>query len=514
MRVKAAVVVAILILITTISTSAHATAILVNSAVDPSDPPRCTLHDAIVAANTGVAVNGCKAGSGNDSISFSSGSKITLKATLPTIERTLQINGRPNQPKTVISGNNAVQIMQIDTTAVVSLSNLTIQEGISDDTSGNSGGGVFNQGSLTINSCSFINNRATGFGGALLSVGSLNISNSSFANNSVVANTLGVGGAIVNVSSQPVSITNCTFISNSSSGGLVTYGGAIANSSLMPLTIRNSAFKGNSVSSENGAAYGGAFTNPGGGAVIVENTTFSSNSASTGTVFACGGAIGDVSFDITIVGDTFVGNIVSGGLGSTVVGGAVCNAGSGPVEILNSTFANNRALGNTASAVLGGGVLLDLTDSVFFSTLSNNNASNVGGPAATGGNFGSFGSSPLVANSILAGGGAAGNCEGSFTDGGYNISSDASCAFSTTGSRNNTNPQFSNNGLASNGGPTQTIALKSFSPAVDVIPNSACVDSNGDPVTTDQRGRPRPDPEDGPSGPCDIGAYEFQQPFK
>jgi hypothetical protein len=29
-------------------------------------------------------------------------------------------------------------------------------------------------------------------------------------------------------------------------------------------------------------------------------------------------------------------------------------------------------------------------------------------------------------------------------------------------------------------------------------------------ITTDQRGLPRPDPEDGPTGPCDTGAYEFQ----
>jgi len=88
------------------------------------------------------------------------GSKITLKATLPTIERTLQINGRPAKPSTVISGNNAVQVMIIDTSAIVTLSNLTIQEGLSDSSSDSQGGGVLNSGNLTVNSCSFINNMA------------------------------------------------------------------------------------------------------------------------------------------------------------------------------------------------------------------------------------------------------------------------------------------------------------------------------------------------------------------
>jgi hypothetical protein len=56
--------------------------------------------------------------------------------------------------------------------------------------------------------------------------------------------------------------------------------------------------------------------------------------------------------------------------------------------------------------------------------------------------------------------------------------------------------------LASNGGPTQTIALTSASSfAVDAVPPANC------PVT-DQRGFARLDPEDGTSGACDIGAYE------
>jgi hypothetical protein len=238
MRAKALFLV-ILFGLMTASATVNATAILVNSALDPSDPPRCTLHDAILAANTGVAVNGCKAGSGNDTISFSSGSKIVLKATLPTIERTLQINGRPANPKTVISGNNAVQVMSIDTSAVVTLSNLTLQQGLA-----NAGGAISNIGSLTINSCAFINNTVTGsdaFGGAISNEGSLlSVNNSSFVNNSAFATDASFGGAIQSAS-PPVTITNCTFTGNSSLGPGGATGGAIvtAGATLLSATARS-----------------------------------------------------------------------------------------------------------------------------------------------------------------------------------------------------------------------------------------------------------------------------------
>lgn len=105
------------------------------------------------------------------------------------------------------------------------------------------------------------------------------------------------------------------------------------------------------------------------------------------------------------------------------------------------------------------------------------------------------------------------NCSGSITDSGYNISDDSTCGFSKTGSANNgdgVNPLLSTDGLANNGGPTETIALQSGSPAIDAIPHASCTDQATPPnqLTTDQRGFGRPDPGDGPDGPCDIGAYE------
>src|SRR5208282_2854083 len=101
-----------------------------------------------------------------------------------------------------------------------------------------------------------------------------------------------------------------------------------------------------------------------------------------------------------------------------------------------------------------------------------------------------------VKGSILAAS-TPGNCGGTITDKGYNISDDSSCAFSATGSQNSvSNVGLDTNGLQSNGGPTQTIALLAVSPAIDAIASAACTDQASSPkaLTTDQRGYARPDP--------------------
>src|SRR5262249_12670445 len=73
----------------------------------------------------------------------------------------------------------------------------------------------------------------------------------------------------------------------------------------------------------------------------------------------------------------------------------------------------------------------------------------------------------------------------------------------------NVNPGLDPLGLQLNGGPTQTVALVSGSPAIDVVPVAHCTNlaTPPHPLTTDQRRLPRPDFGE-PA--CDMGAYEFQ----
>jgi len=231
------------------------------------------------------------------------------------------------------------------------------------------------------------------------------------------------------------------------------------------------------------ATYGGGIYNQD-GTLTVTNVTFQTNSAQWG------GAISNGIFgSLTVTGCTFSGN-------QAQYAGAIYNAGaSAPQTIINSTFSGNSA------QYSGGAIFSDVFSVLTITnvTFSANTATN------SGGNVFSYTGPPhggplTVANSILAGASPGGNCHGTVTDGGYNISDDGTCKFSGT-SLNNTDPLLDPAGLQDNGGPTETIALQSTSPAIDIIPVADC-------PATDQRGAPRPDPEDGPGGPCDIGAFE------
>src|SRR6059058_967977 len=77
-----------------LSTAVGATTITVNSLADPGTAGICALRDAITAANTMTATNGCAAGTGNDTIQFSVTGTILLADSLPTVtDSLLNING-------------------------------------------------------------------------------------------------------------------------------------------------------------------------------------------------------------------------------------------------------------------------------------------------------------------------------------------------------------------------------------------------------------------------------------
>jgi len=87
------------------------------------------------------------------------------------------------------------------------------------------------------------------------------------------------------------------------------------------------------------------------------------------------------------------------------------------------------------------------------------------------------------------------------------VTTRASPSSTRLGDLNNTPAGLDPGGLSNNGGPTETVALLSTSPAINAIPVSPinyCTDLSGNPVTTDQRGVPRPQ-----GTGCDIGAFEW-----
>jgi hypothetical protein len=135
-------------------------------------------------------------------------------------------------------------------------------------------------------------------------------------------------------------------------------------------------------------------------------------------------------------------------------------------------------------------------------TVSGNFAENCYGDGDGGGIYGNV----TLQNTIVANSPYGGDCDGTMTSNGYNLSSDNTCNFHQTGDLNNTNPLLGP--LQNNGGPTLTEALLDGSPAIDNGNPSGCTDGQGHLLNTDQRGMPRPDRED--SGGCDRGAYERQ----
>jgi hypothetical protein len=91
---------------------------------------------------------------------------------------------------------------------------------------------------------------------------------------------------------------------------------------------------------------------------------------------------------------------------------------------------------------------------------------------------------------------------------GYNIeSSGDTCGFDQPTDQVNVSADDLKLGpLQDNGGPTMTHALLPGSVAIDVIPEAECVDADGEPLTTDQRGEPRPG-----GAMCDVGSFEVQE---
>gem|GEM_PF-2725242 len=481
-------------------------------------------------------------------VTFAIDGTITLTNTI-TITNDVVLDGDGHD--ITISGNNKYRIFTVTNapnnhTITVGLANLSIIDG-----KGTNGGGIRVERGNTLNvtdvtfSGNHITNStaangasgdpggnavsgASGNGGAIYNLGFLNIDQSFFTNNFVAGGKGGNGGNGDNGS---------IFGGDGGNGGNggSAFGGAIFNSGTN--TIIDSAFTLNQCTSGDGGSggtggsgsingntgQGGTGGNGAGGGIynsgrlyvtnctFADNLVFGGNSAAaelfndgtsangiTGGA-ASGGAIYNLNSLTNIENSTFFKNLCQGGGGGNTLGDASVNAGNGgagsggalfsgtgKATIINCTFATNDVAGGTNGT----------------STVSGNNGA-MG--AASGGNIYRSSGTVLLQNSILAQGEGT-NASGTITDGGYNLSSDASCHFTTNFfSVNNTDPML-DSALTNAGVFTQVFALLADSPAIDRIPSLTDGDGN---ITnfpaTDQRGVVRP------AGIyADIGAYEFE----
>jgi hypothetical protein len=319
---------------------------------------------------------------------------------------------------------------------------------------GGSGGGaaVYSQGgTLLIYDTTFTNNIATGSqgGAAGAPVGF------GFPGQIGEAGD-GVGGAVATDAAYVVA-SGCSFSDNTAKAadGLTGVAG-----------VRNIEGKDGG---RGGNASGGAFYNR--GLLLMTNCTLFSNSSLGGK----GGNGGNGSNDGL---GTDAGN---GGNGGNAAGGAIENTYK--TTLINCTISSNEAIpGVPGTGGTAGGAFGDSGDS--------------GAPGETwGGGIYNGGDEVSLANTIISAS-TGGNFFGHFTDLGGNISSDATALFIATGSHFNLNPLLS--ALASNGGPTYTLAITTNSPAYNSGLAFYC-------PPKDQRGSNR-------VGVCDIGAFEVQLP--
>ena len=290
----------------------------------------CTLREAIHAANNTA---------GNDTIVFASTvtGTINLRKLLPNLTTNITIIG-PGPAVLAISGQRPGSTLHVGRVFYVGdgtthISRLTIRDG---ELTGEPGGGIYNQATLTLTECVLSGNTSvgadntslggtggTGYGGAIVNYGTLTVNGCTFSGNRAIGgkggdnpdngstiNTGGTGGegnggAIFNIAGQSLVINSCTFSGNTAQGGV---GG-------------NAHFGGSG-----GASNGGAVFNQ--GTMVMTAATVSGNRA-------VGGAGGDGA---GFSNDGLPGNGSAGGL--LAFGGT-------------STVQNTICAGNTAT---GGGI--------------------------------------------------------------------------------------------------------------------------------------------------------------
>lgn len=416
--------------------------------------------------------------------------------------------------------------------AVTPMSTATVEDCTFDSNSAadGSGGGIFNGGTLRMNACTFSGNSAGFLGGGIANDGELILTSSTLSNNSVTVDVFSEGGGIFNGGTLRASF--CTISGNEGrraggglfnegdltladstvSGNNAVGGGGIAN--LGNLTVTDSTFSSNS------ADIGGGISSDA-GTVMLTNCTLFANSASNdgggvglrgGTLTArsctiagngAGGSGGGIlnSGELTVQSSTVNGNIASEGGGilnqpPVIIEGPEPLGSPGTATLQNSTLSNNRAF-------RGGGLFNQGVALLTNCTLSRNLADPAEGGAIR--NSGIM----EVGNTILARSGPGLNCydEGLVNSLGHNLDSDDACSLAGSGDQSGSPAIPLDPGLGplqNNGGPTETHALLSGSPAIDAGDGALA------PAGTDQRGFPRiADGNANGTAIIDIGAFEL-----
>ncbi|MFO0845220.1 MAG: hypothetical protein U0797_23035 [Gemmataceae bacterium] len=333
-----------------------------------------SLRQAVLLANTNP---------GPDTIRFAAAARGTVALTSGELSITgdLRIDG-PGASRLAVSGSDLSRVFTIAAGTAVTIDDLTVTRG----RGVLRGGGIRNDGTLTLSHAVVSNNEVVGqpgfgaavdaFGGGVFNSGRLTVQDTVFVGNRATGGdglpateagpglpaAAALGGAIASVGTATApataGVTRCTFVDNRAVGGAAGVGvasranglgGAIMNDA-STFTVGDSLFHGN-------RAAGGASVQLSGG-------------NGSGGAIANVALAGDATF--TVQRGTFTGNQAAGGPGQSGRGGAIANLkapfGTPPstlrsvMRVTGSTVVGNEAVGGAGTVAgngLGGGLAND-----------------------------------------------------------------------------------------------------------------------------------------------------------
>ena len=433
------------------------------TACDPELPDDCSLRGALIAAATRLLPSTIAVPAGQYLLSETADCSLTTTqfgTLFLSNTNTLCVPGNvtlrgAGPADTIIDADARDRAILVGDGGPVRIEGVTVRGGRQQGGSLFGGGGAINNGGdLTLADCAITANVSDGSGGGVYSSGTLDVQRCTVSGNT---SAIGGGGIYADSFNIPVntSIVDSAIVGNVSSGaghggGLFVAHGNQGGST----TVRGSTIADNEAVLGGGA---GVFANGIGGTLVLVNSTISGNRAG----WCCGGGIWHV--------------------------------GAASTHLRNVTVSGNRSRDVTGTRGIGGGIATDASG-VF--TLANSIVA--------------FNDAPELAPDCYDGG-------GSFTSAGYNLIKDqggpapggtyCDLVGGAAGDTFDQDPLLQP--LADNGGPTETHLPGPGSPVIDTGDPGGCADPAGDPLTTDQRGAPRPIDGDGDDASrCDRGAVE------
>jgi len=441
-----------------------------------------------------------------------------------TVSDDLLVDGTSSAKTVIRLGAPSSRIFEVGVGARLDLRDATVRDGVVAD----SGGGIRNLGTLILRRSRVLANEAfANPGGGIYAAGPTTIIDSQIGGPKAGhANHAAEGGGIYHApGGGGLDVRDSVVRRNvADSASIVPVGGGIT-AWFTDLEVIGSEIRGNVARYTGpplgGQAYGGGvFATD--GAVAVRGSLVAGNRVEGG--FSSGGGINVWDGALTVAGSTIRANT-----GSADASGGGISYGFAPaaeLRVLRSTLSQNSVGANG----VGGGILIREGDGELENvTTSRNEAGGFSGgadvlvldasldashltlsatdpqalSAFSTGNPGTTDAAITLRASVLTGRSqpvcavnGSGGTSPSITSSGFNVARGTTCNLNLATDRQGVNPRLAP--LASNGGPTQTHALRTRSPAINRVAKAACP-----PPVRDQRGVMRPRGKR-----CDAGAYE------